>query len=410
MLADIKACGQRCKKIISNMLTFARQDSYVFEPVQLEHVVRSALDLIGYQLEKARISLEIGFGSALPSVLGNPQQLEQILVNLLLNARDAVESAPEKVIRVTTHLGTFEGGHPGVAISVSDTGEGIRSRHVDKIFDPFFTTKEATRGTGLGLSVSMGIAKAHGGTLLVESRPGAGSTFTLLLPLADQQLSDYLLAGGGRPHCTPPPPEPLEELRPALHLARALGRFQAQLAAESLQEVEIGCLGHAEADVLTSAVLEGLLSSDGQGTVTLANARAVARARGVRIVESALAGGDEYALLLRLRSVSASGVSTVAGVLHGRHEPRLLALDGRRLEAVLEGHLLVFWAHDRPGLLGSIASLLASRGVDIRQMRSAEPGGEAAVAVFSVDNPVGDALLAELRSLPGVLRVARASL
>lgn len=416
MLSDIKTCGHRCKKIITNLLTFARQDSYVLEPLRLNDVVASAIDLIGYQLSKSGIPVERRLDPGLPAILGNAQQIEQVLVNLLLNARDAVEGREPKAITVTTGFAELDGGHFGAAITVSDTGAGIPSRHRERIFDPFFTTKEATKGTGLGLSVSMGIAKAHGGTLTVESRPGAGSTFALVLPFPEQRLSEE---GGEGPlraaAARSVPAEALEKLRPSLDLARKLGRLHAQLGTAGLTTVDV--VGAADpaawgTGVLTAAALAGLLSPPSEEeALDLAGARRLARERGVRVIEAAPAIAEEPTFSLRVKVETSLGTCTLTGALFGKRDPRLVEIDGFRIEAPLQGHLLIFWAHDRPGLVGSIASLLAAHAIGIRQMRSAaegEAGG--ALAVFHVDSPVGDEVLSELRQTPSLLRVAGATL
>lgn len=415
MLSDIKTCGQRCKKIITDMLTFARQDSYVFEPLHLNDVVLRGLDLIEYQLGKGKIDVQKRLGTSLPLVLGNAQQIEQVLVNLLLNAKDALEDAPRKTITVTTDYGTLDSGHLGLAVGVADSGAGIGAAHLEKIFNPFFTTKEETKGTGLGLSVSLGIAKAHGGTIAVESRPGAGSTFTLVLPLMAQQIADYL--GGGTTKTTPGPGLPmeaLEELRPALELARRLGSLRRQLGAQQLSAVEVEGVspgGTWGTSLMTAAALEGLLADDPLRGVTLTTSRVLARERGLRVTETASASGTEYAVAVRLKTETQSGRLTLGGAVFSRGEPRLTEMEGVPLEAPLAGHLLLCQANDRPGLVGGIASLLAAWGISILQMRSGG-GGDAgpAVAVFHLDSPVGDDLLAQLRDLPSLTRVGRASL
>ncbi len=183
MLQDIKLCGQRCKLIIQNLLTFSRQDSYMFEELQVNDVVENSLALVRYQIEKNGITVEKHLKSGLPPIMGNAQQLEQIIVNFLLNARDALENALNRKITISTGFVSLDNDQPGLAVAVADTGAGINSEHLEHIFNPFFTTKDRSRGTGLGLSVSMGIAKEHGGAIEVETSPGAGSKFVLALPL-----------------------------------------------------------------------------------------------------------------------------------------------------------------------------------------------------------------------------------
>lgn len=181
LVEDIRNCGHRSRRIIQNLLAFSRQDEYSFGPTDLNEVVDRALGLVSYQIEKNAVAIERDLEAGLPRVVADGQRLEQVLVNLLLNARDAVEGfAGERRILVSTSL--LDDDH--VTIKVCDTGTGIAPDHLPHIFNPFFTTKKVGRGTGLGLSVSLGIVETHGGRIDVETKPGAGSTFTVVLPVA----------------------------------------------------------------------------------------------------------------------------------------------------------------------------------------------------------------------------------
>ncbi|MGB9858342.1 MAG: ATP-binding protein [Moorellaceae bacterium] len=183
-LKDIVTCGLRCRKIIQDLLAFSRRERPAVAPVNLNVVVERVLNLIMYQLKRHGIYLDTHLDPDLPRVLADGQQLEQVLINLILNARDALDgSEGEKYIRITTGKRTTEQGQRHLYITVEDNGQGISPENLGRIFDPFFTTKEPGRGTGLGLSVSLGIAQSHGGTIEVESRPGRGSVFRLVLPL-----------------------------------------------------------------------------------------------------------------------------------------------------------------------------------------------------------------------------------
>lgn len=181
LMRDIFHCGVRCKKIIQNLLTFSRQEEYRFETMTFDKVIQDVWGLIGYQLTVSGISVRMQLSPAPLSFHGSRHQIEQILINLLLNARDALgeQEHPEIMIE-TTERELAEGRF--VELSVRDNGLGIRPEHLQQIFQPFFTTKESTKGTGLGLSISLGIAQAHGGKLLVESEVDQYSKFTLLLP------------------------------------------------------------------------------------------------------------------------------------------------------------------------------------------------------------------------------------
>src|SRR2546430_3709192 len=137
------------------------------------------------QLRLREIKVTVELSSEEPVVLGNPIQLEQVFVNLLTNARDAMADSPRKAIRISTSAGSAD-----VEVVVRDTGHGIPPGLEQRIFDPFFTTKDVGKGTGLGLSITYGIIKEHGGAISVASTPGEGATFLIQLPLpADKETS-----------------------------------------------------------------------------------------------------------------------------------------------------------------------------------------------------------------------------
>ncbi|GAB3051882.1 ATP-binding protein [Virgibacillus ainsalahensis] len=183
MLEDIRNCGDRSKKIISNLLTFSRQDDLMFEKCSINSAVDQVASLIGYQIERQNIQLDIQLDQHIPDFDGNLQQIEQIFINLLINAKDELEECthPNKKITIRTGLQEWDGLN-WVTLKVSDNGRGIPSAKQDEIFYPFYTTKEAMKGTGLGLSVSLGIAKTHNGRLEIRSRKDQGSLFLLMIP------------------------------------------------------------------------------------------------------------------------------------------------------------------------------------------------------------------------------------
>ncbi|RFA25512.1 histidine kinase [Alkalilimnicola ehrlichii] len=183
-LEDIVNCSRRCKEIVQNLLTFSRQDRQPAVAIDLNAEVARVLSLIRYQINRSQIRIVERLQPGLPTVTANGSQIQQVLTNLLVNARDALASVTreEKCIEVSTVL-RGEGAASSVVLSVLDNGCGIASEELTKIFAPFYTSKEAAKGTGLGLSVSLGIAESHGGTLEVESRLGRGSRFSLILPL-----------------------------------------------------------------------------------------------------------------------------------------------------------------------------------------------------------------------------------
>ncbi|MGN7471681.1 sensor histidine kinase [Brevibacillus sp. SAFN-007a] len=186
LMRDIYQCGVRCKKIIQNLLTFSRQEEYLFETVSIDEVVEDVLGLIGYQLSVSGLTITREMN--VPSLLfyGSRHQIEQIVINLLLNARDALAERDDPQIVIRSFLAE-EAGVRYAGLSVYDNGTGIPEDRLSHIFQPFFSTKERTKGTGLGLSVSLGIAEAHGGRLFAESEENRYSKFTLLLPLLERE-------------------------------------------------------------------------------------------------------------------------------------------------------------------------------------------------------------------------------
>ncbi|MTI81151.1 MAG: GAF domain-containing protein [Firmicutes bacterium] len=189
LLEDIKKCGTRCKRIIENLLTFSRQDKQqANQMVDINCVVENALSLIRYQIEQNGTELVVKQADDLPMIHGNSQQLEQVVLNLLLNAKDALGEKESKYIKITTGLKNNENNATEIFLKVGDNGCGIPKENMEQIFNPFFTTKEVQKGTGLGLSVSIGIAESHGGRIEVESKINQGSIFTMVLPLQDNDV------------------------------------------------------------------------------------------------------------------------------------------------------------------------------------------------------------------------------
>jgi len=170
---------RKATEIISHLRTFGRAAPASRDVISLRQVIGRALSLMREQLRLREIVVTIDLGPEEPRVVGNAIQLEQVFINLLTNARDAVAESPRKAIRISGSAGS---GWAGVALA--DTGHGIPPGLERRIFDPFFTTKEVGKGTGLGLSITYGIIKEHGGTISVMSPPGEGATFLIHLPLA----------------------------------------------------------------------------------------------------------------------------------------------------------------------------------------------------------------------------------
>ena len=170
----------RVRDIVRGLLDFARESPSRRQPLDINGPVRQMLTLLRSQKEFKQIRIEEDLTANLPEVSGDQNQLQQVLLNLALNACEAMPGGGTLTIRTACREGQ-------VLIEVADSGHGIRREHLDKIFDPFFTTKPAGRGTGLGLSVSYGIVQQHGGTLEVFSDEGKGSTFTVSLPVVQEQ-------------------------------------------------------------------------------------------------------------------------------------------------------------------------------------------------------------------------------
>ncbi|MFD4928585.1 ATP-binding protein [Peribacillus butanolivorans] len=180
LLTDIKNCGDRCRQIVKSLLTFSRQDEYRFHYYSINEAIHQVMNLLKFQLGKKQISLHLSLQEDLPFIKGSQPQIEQIIINLLLNAQDALDDCDISEKFITIHTYSEE---EFMVVKVADNGAGIEAERLPLIFHPFHTTKDREKGTGLGLSVSLGIAKDHGGKIDVISAPGKGSVFFLRLPL-----------------------------------------------------------------------------------------------------------------------------------------------------------------------------------------------------------------------------------
>ncbi|HTT23466.1 MAG TPA: ATP-binding protein [Candidatus Sulfotelmatobacter sp.] len=171
----------RASEIVNNLLNFSRTSGTEFASVDINKVINDTLGLLEHQFKVAKIQVESQLTPNISSIEGNPGRLQQVFLNLFLNAKDAMAGGGK--LTVATANGDV------VSVRVSDTGSGIAPEHIQRIYDPFFTTKTSpkegqNRGTGLGLSVTYGIIQEHAGKIRVESNPGAGTTFALDFPLS----------------------------------------------------------------------------------------------------------------------------------------------------------------------------------------------------------------------------------
>lgn len=189
MAEEIDGHVDRASRVIDHMREFGRKRGVKKEKVQANEALNKALDIFSQQLKLRQIEVVKKLEENLPLIMADSNRLEQIFINLLINARDAIEEkwthgqyrdkGKRIVLKTNAQLGK-------VTIQVKDNGEGIPESVVDKIFEPFFTTKKVGQGTGLGLSISYGIVQDYDGTIRVESQAGEGSNFIIQFPVADE--------------------------------------------------------------------------------------------------------------------------------------------------------------------------------------------------------------------------------
>ena len=206
LAADLRRIAEeseRAARIVRNLLAFARRQAAAREPQDLGDLANRVLALRAYEFRLNSVEVETAFAAGLPRVLADGGQLQQAMLNLVLNAEQAMRGGRRRRLHVSTRFVEECGA---VEISVADTGHGIPEDTIRRIFDPFFTTRDVGEGTGLGLSICYGIVRDHGGQISVQSRVGEGTTFSLLLPAridvapsavalvahADQTERDYI--------------------------------------------------------------------------------------------------------------------------------------------------------------------------------------------------------------------------
>jgi len=177
ILDDIMAQTERASKIVRNLLDFSRAQSSEMQVMYIDFVLHKTTDLISNELSIHKIALKKDIADLLPQVNGDLQKLQQVFLNLIINAEQAIGDYGT----ITVRARETDNGY--IRTDISDSGPGISQEHLDQIFDPFFTTKEAGKGTGLGLAIVYGIVKKHGGYIEVASKLGEGTTFSVYLPV-----------------------------------------------------------------------------------------------------------------------------------------------------------------------------------------------------------------------------------
>jgi two-component system NtrC family sensor kinase len=204
----IREAAERCGRIVRTFLNMARARPGERSAVQLNDLARAAADILGYNLRSHGIQVSLALDPALPTVLADGDQIGQIVLNLLVNAQQALATVPQaqRVISVSTGVEPRRSESPTrevrIWLRVADQGPGVAEENRERLFEPYFTTKPEGQGTGLGLAVSRSIARDHGGDLVLE-RPEQGASFRLSLPLS------------GQASAAPSEPVPLEQTAPA---------------------------------------------------------------------------------------------------------------------------------------------------------------------------------------------------
>ena len=183
----IAKCNERAEKIIKHLRELSRADEPQMELIDINRPIENTLMITGQQLLNHNITLEKQLALGLPKIMGNVNRLEQVFLNIIANARDAMEHTNRpKVLTITSSV-ERRAKTTMLVIKITDTGSGIPDELMEKIFNPFFSTKETNKGTGLGLAITYGIIDDHKGSIDVKTRVGAGSTFTISIPANEEK-------------------------------------------------------------------------------------------------------------------------------------------------------------------------------------------------------------------------------
>ncbi|MBF0277744.1 MAG: hypothetical protein HQM13_08140 [SAR324 cluster bacterium] len=189
-LKKVEDGSERMMNIIDHLRSFAREVDFKRLPIDLHDTLEASLVLLNEQLKLRNIEIRKNYAPRFIEVLGNSQQLQQVFINIMANARDALEGRQDGLISIETRLIEEKNEPEKVQVLIKDNGKGIPSANLDKIFDPFFSTKEEGKGTGLGMSISYGIVQEHHGVIRVSSIEGEGTSFEIIfLTVAHQRAS-----------------------------------------------------------------------------------------------------------------------------------------------------------------------------------------------------------------------------
>jgi signal transduction histidine kinase len=186
--SQITSIANRASDMLRQLVDASRNESAITIPVNMVKVVNNALALLAPRINNQNITIQRQYSDNLPLVVGNPSQLEQVFINIALNAFDAMPGGGHFSVTVQPENSQVNALTPSqfISIHLSDTGDGISAEHISNIFDPFFTTKARGAGAGLGLFVSYLIVNQHNGAIEVESKPGVGTTFIVKLPILNK--------------------------------------------------------------------------------------------------------------------------------------------------------------------------------------------------------------------------------
>jgi signal transduction histidine kinase len=190
LISDVDMAANRVAKIITDLKDFARKSSVADKrPIQINQAVKNAMRLVKSTLKKAGVEIQLDLTPVIPLMEGNLQNIEQIILNITINAIQAIHHG-DGVVKVSTGFQNQEGR---LFVSISDNGDGVNPDISNRLFDPFVTDKQAEGGTGLGLSVSYGLIRAHDGKVTFKSSKGNGSTFTVSFPMIKTEKVDKIL-------------------------------------------------------------------------------------------------------------------------------------------------------------------------------------------------------------------------